>query len=370
MKKNHPVAVASALALLVAVPEAGAATQLGEHLSLSGFGTLGAVRTNSNEGQYGKDRQIGGADRKVNYDVDSNLGLQMTATATPWLSATAQLLAAKRKKNHIEAEVEWAFVTVKPMDGLALRGGRMAAPLFAVSDSRNVGFANTWMRAPNEVYALNLFSTMDAIDATQRWSFGSVALTASAFAGKTDFKVNGNDAKAKRLKGLNLLLDTEWATFRVGQAMTDISIPAVGVFNDRYTFSGFGVVVDRDNIVAQVEYVKRKSELAPASVNSKGWYVMGGYRFGAFTPYAFISDVTPQTTVFDGAQRTKALGLRWDAMSFAALKFQFDRVDTKGTKGVSFATAPTPPSAPGLPPGQASVTKPVNVFSVAVDFVF
>jgi Gram-negative porin len=367
--------VASALALLVCAPQSRAATMIGEYLTFSGFGTLGAVQTDSNEGTYGRDRQPGGADKTANFEVDSNLGLQMTATATPWLSATAQMLAAKRASaDHAKAEMEWAFITIKPLDDLTVRAGRMAAPVFAISDSRNVGYANTWLRAPNEVYALNSFSRIDAVDASYRKPLGPVSIAATAFAGSTKVTSGGVTANCDELKGANVLFETDWATFRLGYMTTLASIPARNVSNDRYEFSGAAVTVDRDDIILQAEYVKRKSSQKPTVVNADGWYVMGGYRFGAFTPYAIIAKTAPETptspALLSAKQQSKALGLRWDVASQASVKFQFDHVDTQGTKGISFTTPATPPVAPGLPPGNKPVTSAVNVFSVAVDFVF
>ncbi len=56
-------------------------------------------------------------------------------------------------------------------------------------------------------------------------------------------------------------------------------------------------------------------------------------------------------------QRGTALGLRWDAWRNVAVKAQYERVDTKGTNGFFLVNG-------------ASPTRPVNVFSLAVDFVF
>jgi hypothetical protein len=376
MKKLVPPA-AAALALLGAAPAAFAATQIGEYLSFSGFGTVGAVQTDSDEGKFGRDRQPGGATKSASLDVDSNLGLQLTATATPWLSATVQGLAAMRDKAHIEPAVEWAFVTVKPIDGLSLRGGRMPNQVFAASDSRNIGYANTWLRAPNEVYALNTFQSIDGGDVTYRQTVGPVALSATGFAGKSKFTAFGQDGKVTGLKGLNLQVETDWATFRLGRLSADVDVPGAGIHRDGYTFSGLGVTVDRGNVVAQAEYVTRRASLPQSApvVDADGWYVLGGYRFGAVLPYLIVASTkSKDTTGFplrtSGEQKSTAFGLRWDAFKQAALKFQIERIDTNNTKGISFTTPQTPPALPFLPPGNAPITKPVTALSIALDFTF
>jgi hypothetical protein len=380
MKKLVPAA-AAAFALFGPTPAALAATQLGEYFSFSGFGTLGAVQTDSDEGKFGKDRQIGGAEKSARFDVDSNLGLQLTGTATPWLDATVQVLVGKRSKDHVEADAEWAFITAKPLDGLRVRLGRMAGPVFAVSDSRNVGYANTWVRAPNEVYAMNFFRTYDGVDANYRHDFGAIALSGSFVAGETtEFKSLTFDSKGKKLKGLSLQLEYEWLTLRASKFDMEVSIPLINVKGSPYSFTGFGVTVDHDNLVVQAESVKRRVDTPQGirTVNADGWYAMAGYRFGNVLPYGIVAGTKPKTPgqvdsqYITSTQNTKALGVRWDAFKSAALKLQVDRIDTKGTKGASFTT-PTllGPIGPGFPPRVVgNVSRPVTVVSATVDFIF
>lgn len=372
---------AAALALAGATPATLAATQLGEYLSFSGFGTVGAVQTDSNDGKFGKDRQIGGADKKASLDVDSNLGLQLTGTATPWLNATVQVLVGKRSKDYLEADVEWAFATVKPVDGLRLRLGRMAGPVFAVSDSRNVGYANTWVRAPNEVYAMNFFRTYDGADLTYRQPLGPVALTGSVVGGETtEFKSLTFDAKGKKLLGVSVQLEYDWLTVRASKFEMDVSIPLLNLSGSPYSFTGVGISIDHDDLVIQTEAVQRRVDTANGTrtVNADGWYAMAGWRFGNVLPYVIAAGTKPKTAgvaeaqYITSTQETTAAGVRWDAFKSAAVKFQVDRVDTKNTKGASFTTPTTlGPVAPGFPPrGIGRVTGKVTVVSVAVDFTF
>ena len=113
-------------------------------------------------------------------------------------------------------------------------------------------------------------------------------------------------------------------------------------------------------------------------------------------------DKTVKSTSY--GQKNVSLGLRWDAFKSAAIKFQYDRIDMDGlprgtpnnylhsltsstgapTGGTTLLTTadnykdPTDPTAiltGGAAPGKTAVTefdktKPINVFSLAVDFVF
>ena len=361
--------VASALAL---TPAARAVTPIGEHLSIGGFGTLGGVVSNSDAGQYGRDRQTGGADKTPALDVDSNIAVQVDGKVNSWLSGTVQVLGAKREDQGFKPKFEWAYVMVKPLDGLALRGGRMATPSFLVSDSRNIGYANNWLRPPNEVYALNLFSNFEGGDISYRRSFGPVSFTLTGLAGKTTFRPFGTEATADTLRGANLVVDTDWVTLRAGRVQAKVSVPSGGTFRDPYTFTGFGATVDRDNVFLQAEWVKRRTGQLPAATDATGWYAMAGYRVGSVLPYAILSQATPIADFpfhLSERQRTTAVGARWDAFKSADLKFQIDRVDTSGTRGLSFTSPLAAPAFPGARAFGQPVGK-VTVFSLALDFTF
>lgn len=357
--------VVTTLALAASASTTHAATQLGEYFTFSGFGTLGAVRTNTDQALFGRDRQAyGGADTSGSLEVDSNLGLQATATANSWLSATAQVVTVKRQtEDHLTTEAEWGFVKVAPLQGLSIRGGRMPVPVFMVSDSINVGYANNWLRAPNEVYGLVSFRRMQGFDLTYQLPIGPTTLTTTVFAGTSVAKSGSGVFGIKDIVGANLQLETEWATFRYGQIDAKYDTAA----QQAYTFKSVGASVDRDNIVFQAEYVKRIVP-AIAVLNSNGWYIMGGYRFGTVLPYAMYGSTDPKTVspanVAD-KQRTTALGLRWDAFKSASLKAQVERIDTKGTKGISFVGLNRSGSNPSV-----RVTSPVTAISASVDFVF
>lgn len=363
-KKALPVLAVAGAAF--AASSARAAVPFQDHFSFSGFGTLGLTQTDSDKAEYKRDQQAGGATTRYSFDVDSNVGLQLTGTATDWLSGTVQVLGMQRAEEHITTEVEWAFVKLTPIDGLNIRGGRMALPMFAISDSRNVGYANTWVRPPNEVYGLAMFSRFEGGDISYRIPLGSTSLNATVLAGATSTSpFTGSVLEGKRLKGVNLQWELPWGSLRLGHVTTKVQL---GASEDKYSFSGVGVIVDHDNVVAQAEYVERESETVPESVNAKGWYVLGGYRFGAVLPYVSYARTEPEGTTgpsnptgtLSSEQSTASIGVRWDAFRGTSIKFQLDRVDAKNGTGVSFVNA----QESGVAVGK------VTVGAIAVDFVF
>jgi Gram-negative porin len=348
---------------------------LGDYFSYSGFGTLGAVRSSTDEAQFGYNRQLGGATEGVDFETDSDLGLQLTGKANDWLSATVQGLAEKINADQISMAVEWAFLKLQPIDGLTIRAGRMAMPTFIVSDSINVGYATTWLRAPNEVYGLAMLPLLEGGDITYRKSLGPVAVSVTALGGESTLRALGTNYEARDVRGANLQVETDWVTFRAGKVET--SEVEVGGTPQIYSFTGFGASVDHNNIVAQAEFVERRAGYYYNIVSANGWYVMGGYRFGKFTPYAIYSSTDPQynpdsapvqlaVPLISNIQKTVATGVRWDAFSSVDFKFQLERVNTDGTPGISFSN----PDLPGALRFDVPITHPVTVVSANVDFVF
>lgn len=330
------------------------AVELGDHFSLSGFGTLAALRTDTDDAGYIRESQSKGATDSPSFGTDSNFGLQLNVKANDWLSATVQAVSKRRADVYEPTQIEWAFVKVEPINGLSLRGGRMALPTFAISDSRNVGYSNAWIHAPNEVYGIALLNQLDGFDATYAHDLGEGKLKLSAYGGTSEF----TKVEMKDVRGVNLSWENDWLNLRVGRLQGHPEFPpALGMPEDTYKFQGVGAIVNRGNLLLQAEYVQRRSLAAPEMVNADAWYVLGGYRFGQFQPFVSYSKLDPEGA---GAarQNTKSLGVRWDFHRSLALKAQWDIVDTHGTRGVSFNQV------------EPDFDGKVNVIALALDFVF
>jgi hypothetical protein len=357
---------AAAFALVAGACTAHAATPLGEYFNASGFGTLGAVTTNSGDGQYVREQQVKGATRRASLLVDSNLGLQLTGKANDWLSGTVQALTAQRTTDDLTTRIEWAFVKVAPIEGLALRAGKMSLPNFLISDSRRIGFANTALRPSNEVYGLDLLNGgLTGGDVSYRLPVLGNSLTVTGLLGNSK-GISDITVDVKKLRGINTVWDGNWYTLRAGyiQAEPQLKVllgtslpPDADIAGEAYKFTGIGFTIDRADVVLQGEYVKRHSTKFASYLDADAWYLMGGYRMNKLLPYLQYSERKAKNGSVVAPQKTAALGLRWDAFSAAALKFQLEHVDTQGTAGASFIT-PT------------AMTRPVTTLSAALDFVF
>ena len=375
--KSEITKMAAAAALALGATQAYAATSIGEFTTVSGFGTTAVAVTDSDEAEFVRYGQLSGADDRPEFKVDSNLGLQLDMRPRNWVSATVQLLTQQRNGRNLDTSVEWAFVGVEPIDGLRARVGRTAMPVFAISDTRNVGFANNWVRPPNEVYGLALMENLDGADVSWYLPVGDASLTFTALYGESEVTVFATDVEMKNVHGAAVQWDSEWVSIRVAKILADSQLDDLGIpgvsGEDRYEFNDIGVHVDRGNVVARAEYVTRSSDTFDDLVDADGWYLYGGYRFGNVLPYAMYAVTEPDAGVQPGQlssdQSTIAAGVRWDAFSAATLKFQVDYVDTDDTRGISFLTDTFSPPGSGLTVA-LPVEEPVTVVSVAVDYVF
>jgi len=408
--------IASALAMSFVAPCAFAQ----DAVRISGFGTGALTWTNTDKAEFGRPNQAGGATKDVTTGVDSNFGVQADYAVNSWLSVTGQGLVRKDAQDDFGAELAWAFAKAKVSDDVAIRVGRMGVPAFMISDYRNVGYANTMLRPPAEVYSQMLFNTVDGADVTWQHSDAATTYTAQFAVGKTKADVAGGPSlDGRRVTALNLVAEHGPLTVRFGRVdgrltlngsasltalLNTLNTVAAGykfpqaaqlakdidVRDKKASFTSLGATLDWNDIVVQGEYAKRKTDSYINDTTS--WYVMGGYRIGKFLPYyshaklsidgnvhngmpaacpaGYPAACTPTlaalngivsnlryTGVSQGEQQTDTVGLRWDFRSSVALKVQFDRVRPNKAAGL-------------LINAQPGFKGPVTVGAVALDFVF
>ena len=370
-------------------------------ITISGFGTLAGARTNTDNAQFARPNQVSGVNTTWGDGVDSNFGIQATAKVNDMYSFTAQGLVRKNVTNQFGGELAWAFAKAKLSDEFSVRVGRVGFPVFMISDYRNVGYANTMIRPPVELYGQVPIESVDGADVVVQKMFGDTTVTGQLAAGSTNLDVaSGFSVRIRDMIGLSLTAENGPFTFRFGRLnlkfTTNDFVPLntlvaglnqagfgsvasnLQAQNATGTFTSLGMGVDWKNILVQTEYAKRKTT-SLIYADSTAWYTMVGYRMGKFTPYinhASATQDSPRTvasmptsgpylpltqgvnafTANGVLQTSNSLGLRWDFSKSAALKVQIDRVSPQGEG--SFVNV-----LPGF-------TGPVTVFAAGIDFVF
>lgn len=415
-----PVVALCALALHAGAARADEAEPEPSVFSFSGFGTLGLVHSSEHRADFtgGKFRPIGaGYSADWSADVDSLIAAQVTATFTPKLSAVVQVVSELNYDHSYRPHVEWANLKYQFTPDFSVRVGRTALPVFAVTDSRKIGYANPWVRPPVEVYSLVPVTSNDGIDASYRMQVGAATNTLLFAAGSSDTRLPGGDGSSPvptaRVRKVLTLVDThEWgsASLRLNYGQARLSLnyleplfdgfrqfgpPGVAIA-DRYdvhdrliSFLGVGAGYDPGDWFLTGEW-GRISSRGSVLGGSTGWYGSGGYRFGKFTTYATygkrsadgntsdpgldLSTLPPHLVPAAGqlnaalnfslrsktVQSTASVGGRWDFARSAALKLQLDYTRLgAGSSGVLTNLQP------GFTPGGRNI-----VLSATLDFVF
>jgi hypothetical protein len=405
MKKQ--LLVASVLAAL-GLMQAQAGSLDDGNLSISGFGTLGVAQSNTDQVHFARYNQAEGVGDKARIGLDSNLGLQATYKINDMLSATAQVLTRKNTSPSFTTDLTWAFLKIKVNDEVDVRVGRVVTPIFLISDFQNVGYANTMMRPPIELYSQAPLENSDGADINYRHAFGDFNFTAQGFAGVSRGKLfipTSGTVSTYRAPGAGVSLGGEYGpfTFRFGHAQSKLDsndiAPLNGLVNTlntlgfrqlgadmtlaggkRIAFTSLGMTMDWKNIIVQSEYGQRRAKEAVYVPDTNSWYAMVGYRIGKVLPYyshAAYHGTGPSVTVpanfpttgglatavnysFLSApeQSSDLIGVRWDFAKSLALKVQIDRVKPKHKSGsLNFGPA-------------AGYTNDVTVVAAALDFVF
>ncbi len=409
-----PLAISSAFA-----QEAATAPTV----KISGFGTGALTWTNTDNAEFARPNQSTGVRKEPRSGVDSNLGLQAGIDINPWLSATVQGLVRRDAEDGYGADLSWAFVKMKASDRFSVRVGRMGLPVFMISDYRNVGYANTMVRPPAEVYSQVPFDSIDGVDGTYQLNIGDTNVTAQLAIGHTKATLASTPTTqvhldTKWLTALNVVAERGPLTVRAGYARTKASITdsaplnqllgglraagagyrfaqlapladALSADNKQTSFASAGAILDWNNILVQTEYAKRKTD---AYINdTSSWYLMAGYRIGKFLPYASHANLTSDRANANTVPAACPAGYPAACTpTMQALSAGVIRLTTTGTQGQQSTdtiglrwdfhrSAALKVQIDRVKPqhGQglflmpaASFTGPVTVGAVAVDFVF
>jgi len=379
------------------------AQESGPTVTISGFGTAALTSTDTNDAEFIRPNQASGVKKDWRTGVDSNFGIQATVKVNDMISFTGQGLVRKDAIDHYRAQAAWAFAKFKVNDEFSVRVGRMGAPIYMISDFRNVGYANNMLRPPAEVYRQVTLDSFDGADLLYQHSFGDTSLSVQLGTGRADVDLPSQTIEFRKAIMLHVIAENGPFTLRFGRAQADFSLVdnpslagllatlrtvGLGTVADmmpardvKGTFTSVGGTMDWKNVVLQAEYAMRRTDtLLVQDTNS--WYAMAGYRFGKFLPYYYHGNITqksprsvaglpatgplaPITFAINGPaglakaalQSSDAIGVRWDFYKSLALKVQVDHIKPKDGAGAFINPAP------GF---QGSV----NVYAVALDFVF
>lgn len=369
-----------------------------QDFTLSGFGTLGAVRTTSNNVEFVRDlSQPRGAGRQWTGLPDSVLGVQANWRIERRVEAVVQVNSRYRPDRSFTPDLAWAYLKYDPFPNLSLRAGRLATEFFMLADSRWVGYSFLPVRPPGDYFWYLPFYSIHGADASLTLPLGESQLRAKVFAGKAhgdvpladeNWNTDGSSMLGSYLEYHRgaWLVRGSYATLRfahdlpinpVLQKAFGFSLGArelsyLGVAGTTTRYYALGAVYDDGPWQAQLmfNYIDQGSQAFESSVAAYG---LLGYRLGAWTPYIGYSGVRSKTRNNATAnpvvsyvmqdshadQRTAFAGVRWDFARNLALKAQWD-----GIRGSNTSLLPYRRDV------RESWGGDMNVFSLSLDFIF
>lgn len=428
LQRFAPAAIAAACLAVCASANASDA------LRISGFGTIGAVHTSNSEAQFVTPGQPGeGATNSgFKFNPDTKLGIQANYQINPMFSGTAQILTKENGQGNWNPSLEWAFVKAQITPEWSARAGRIGTPFFLISDFRDVGYANLWVRPPLEVYGQVPVSNFNGMDVTYQKDIGTTTVSATVFAGPSRAYVANSKVKLDNNYGLNTSAQFDnGLTLRFGYAQSKLSIesakldplisgldqlaaagsaggPLAGLFGftgqsataitdfsdqlnvnkKRASFIGVGASWDHGNWLVSGEYTKRKTNSYVA--DTTGWYASVGYRVGKFTPFIYASklktDRSPSNPItpllaasYSGAAQLSAgadtvLAGNDTAQKAIAIGTRWDVFSNVALKAQIESIRPESRQGLFLPVNSTVIPdlshKTINVLSLSADFVF
>src|SRR3984885_14286575 len=390
-----------------------AAEDLTSMFSFNGFGTLGVVHSSEDDADFTSTifkPNGAGYSHDWSPDVDSLIGAQVIASFTPRLSALLQVMSQQNYDNTYKPRVEWANIKYQLTPEASIRIGRTVLASFLVSDTRNIGYANPWVRPPLEVYSLVPIDSSDGVDASYRWHIGNVVQTFLGTYGATSStQTTGTNSEARRQWNISDTLEYGAATLRIAYQRANLTLDGLDTFfsafghfgpqgialETRYDpyrkpleFIGIGAMYNPRDWFVTGEW--GPSQFHSVLGESTAWYVSGGYRLAKFTPYLTYGTLKADSNRSDPGlnvsvlppylagpamglnaalnailgsipvQSTTSAGVRWDFMKNVDLKLQYDHTRLG---------AGSPGTLTNLQPGfQLGGT--VNLVSIAIDFVW
>lgn len=386
----------AALMLLVCAHAAASAT--GSDWHFSGFGTLGAIKTDDDKVYFNHPAKPRTRPSRIDFGADSSLNIQVIRRFTDSTSATLQISMSDLHGSEYKPRANWAFISHDLTPQITLRGGRLRAPFFMLSDSMDVNFAHIWMRPPVEVYGLNPFNEIDGFDMLYRTRVGpgGLHLEVQPFVGvESTIRFPKGSGRLNRLTGLSLGLEGDGLQLRIGHARGQLAIRYGDPLHEMVAqggpaiaseLSGSGATARFTSIGAQWEddRLQITGEIARREVDrfvssSTGWHLTTAYRLGSVTPFFTYAENSldrpvargfPSSPLLDAyrasrnnAQHSLSIGARWDVRPDLALKAQWTR--TKVRRDAWGAFFPVDERSGITPSGRT-----LDTLGLSMDFVF
>ncbi len=281
----------------------------------------------------------------LSFKQESLFGLQVKATLSDGLSATAQIVS--RGADSFDTTFEWAYLSYEVNDNWTIQAGKKRLPLFYYSDFYDVGFAYVWLRPPADTYTWQVFN-YNGINALYSGNVGDWSISSNFYTGKEESENNRLLSQFFFIEPTTeIWKDIFGAVFNASNDWLELRFTAMTYTNERFR-SGvqqtWGGKTERDGtflgmaINATWGDTFLLTEINQLELDDDGeldsLMVSIGHNFGTFTPYLSYSKLDQTGDYLDGSpisdgedHDTTSVGIRYDFHPSAAFKVQYDVVN-------------------------------------------
>ncbi len=318
-----------------------------DRISISGFmSAVGGQTLDDGERFLANYPNVGEYGDEITFDAETRLGIQFTGKLTEEMSVIAQLVA--RGADDYSGEVEWLYFSYDLNPNWTVQGGRKRLPMFYYSDYFDVGYSYLWIRPPGDTYTWQV-KNYNGLNLQYSDSWGDWSVFANFYGGREDsdsnkllseyFFFEQVDEIWKDMFGVVFSASKDWFEFRVSllDAARDRYLPeSDGQTRDNQdmNFNSISFNLTPGNLTFLTEYqfsvlaetINPSSGGTVAEAEFEAFLVTIGYRIGDVTPYVSYSKLEETPQPAEG-HSTESIGIRWDFISSAAFKLQYDKVD-------------------------------------------
>jgi hypothetical protein len=236
--KGRVLAAVFILPILLPAAEVRADDSTPHKFSIDGFGTLGWVHSSEDQADFLGGLLIGqgaGYSNAWSAEVDSRIGLQLSAALSPRISGVLQVISEQRHDGSYRPRVEWANLKFQFAPEVELRVGRTVLASFLVSDHRKVGYANPWVRPPVELYGIVPVTSSDGVTVEYRLDLAGAAHALQADFGRSDTSLpEGGDVRARKAWGISDTIEMGALTLRVSYRQASLRLPSFNTLFDGF----------------------------------------------------------------------------------------------------------------------------------------
>jgi hypothetical protein len=382
------------------------------NFTISGFGTLGLIKSTDKELGFRETISQKGVFDEYDFSHNSDLGIQANYYATDKLEFGLQFLAKKRYNESLDNAIQSAYINYYVTPRINLRLGRVSAGSYMMSDYMHVGFTQLWSHLPTEFYASHPVTAIDGIDLIFKQSLFGGLLRTKLWFGRTNYDIHGEppiDVNLEQMLGASVAWENNIWSLKLSHSQIKARVknntitsleqtlqaaslngwPEAANFTDLLSAGSiiryYSAAVTYGNadwlIQSELGLVNSESILNPSTVSG---YLSVGRKLGPITPFImggwskaqnhrFIMPTTSvgayiplqqfSQYVFNQnftAQNTLSVGARWDVQPKIALKIQWDKtwVDEYGNKLLDKLN------------GAIAEKRQLDTYSITVDFLF